>query len=232
MELVLSDSVDSPRNAIVTGASGGIGEALTQRLRVDDWNVLGTYRSQRVEGAVLLDLNEPEAGLESLLSHLGGEPLHLLVLNAVEGQYAGLARTRPAVVDEYLHAHVGGNRGLIEGLWPNLAAGRGTVVHVSSLAASGGAHTGVAYALAKAMMEGHLQDLQATANDASVRILTVELGMVDTPLLRSVNSKVLARALSTYPLLQPSSVADALVEIATANRSLNGTVIEIGRAHV
>jgi NAD(P)-dependent dehydrogenase (short-subunit alcohol dehydrogenase family) len=202
-------------------------------LTADGWSVLGTFRTNPIEDGARLDLRFPKAGLTEIDAELGERPVDLLVLNGVEGQFLGLGRTKPEEFEEYLAAHLGGNWLVLEHLWARLEKARGSVVFVSSLAASGRAHTGVSYAVAKAAFEGRLIDLEQRSVSSNIRLLSVELGLVDTPLLGAVRSPVLARARSSYPELAPEEVAAAILGlIEVPARVLRGTTVDLHGGYV
>jgi NAD(P)-dependent dehydrogenase (short-subunit alcohol dehydrogenase family) len=68
------------REAVVTGASRGIGAAVADELRARGWQVTGTSRSGK-DGHLPLDVTD-RASFGTLARALGGRPLDLLVCNA------------------------------------------------------------------------------------------------------------------------------------------------------
>ncbi|MHC6227558.1 SDR family oxidoreductase [Pseudomonas sp. X10] len=80
----------STKNALIIGASRGLGLGLVQRLREDGWNVTATVRDKQNPGALgqepgvrieTLDMNN-SAQLDALQKSLQGEVFDLLFVNA------------------------------------------------------------------------------------------------------------------------------------------------------
>jgi NAD(P)-dependent dehydrogenase (short-subunit alcohol dehydrogenase family) len=133
-------SVDGMQNALVTGASRGLGHVLARDLVAAGWRVVGNARTAGTlpPGIVGVpgDLTDPAHRAE--LATTAGERLDLLVLNA-----GALGPSPPPRLADYpldalravLEVNLVSQLGLIQATLPALRAAGGTVLAVSSDAA-------------------------------------------------------------------------------------------------
>jgi len=137
-----------PQNAFVTGASAGLGRAIAERLRAAGVNVWGTARAPaRLADLaetdapgdfhpVTLDLAAADAAVDAYrqaVTEAGG--FDLVINNAGFGRFGEFATTEFESWQEQLETMVIATSRLVHAQWADLmAAGRGTLVNVSSLA--------------------------------------------------------------------------------------------------
>jgi 3-oxoacyl-[acyl-carrier protein] reductase len=184
------------RVAIVTGSSSGIGRAVAAELLARGMSVVVTSRSQeRADataaelggdafgvGAELTDPAAPAALVDRTLARFGR--LDVLVNNAGAGQVA--ASETLAVEDwqriidldltaPFLCAQAAAR--------PMLAAGRGVIVNISSLAGHIGLPRRAAYTAAKHGLEGLTKTLAVEWARRGVRVVSVAPAYVATELL-------------------------------------------------
>jgi uncharacterized protein len=173
-----------PRNAVVTGASSGIGAAVSHRLAHDGCTLLLVGRDRarldavaaRTGGRpVLADLRKP-AGIEAVCDAADGW-VELLVHGAGVGAAGPLADTPSDVIDELLAVNLVAPVQLTRALLPTLRAARGHVVFVASVAAIGVAHE-AAYSATKAGLRGFAD---APRVESDLGVTTVLPGAVETP---------------------------------------------------
>ncbi len=144
-------SADRP-TALVTGASGGIGEALARRLAADDHDhdlVLAARsadrlasladelrRSHQIDVTVIVsDLARPGAAAD-LVAALGDRRIDVLVNNAGVGLYGPFLDSDPAALSGMLQLNMVSLAELTRALVPAMAArGSGRVLQVASTAA-------------------------------------------------------------------------------------------------
>ena len=170
---------------IVTGAAGGIGTALCERMREDGYYVIGIDRdsSPAANESLCVDLRE-FAQLVALGRKLARSyRLKAVVHNAAVQPIAGAGETTLAEWSDALHVNVIAVDALVSGARHSLAANDGSVVVVGSV--HGRATTGglTAYATSKAALEGWARSA-ALDLGPDVRVNVVAPGAIDTAKLR------------------------------------------------
>jgi len=182
---------------LVTGASSGIGAAVSTLVAARGARVVGTGRSPSalklapagaLEAAVVRDLTEPGAPAEvvqAAVSALGG--LDVVVSNAGAGWSGRFETMSPADIDTVLDINLRAPMHLTNAAAPyllNSEAG-GQLVLIGSIVGLVGVAEEVAYGAAKYGLRGLADGLRSEwARDAAGRRATVTLvspGVVDTP---------------------------------------------------
>ncbi len=181
------------RVALVTGASAGIGEAITRRLVADGARVIATARREdrletlaaSLEGRVhplKLDMDDLDAvdGIADLLPE-GWRP-DMLINNA--GLSQGLDRAAKASLtdwDQMIRTNVSGLVHLTRALLPVLIEQpRGDIVNLSSVAGTYPYPGGNVYGATKAFVTQFSLNLRADLLGTNVRVMNVEPGAVET----------------------------------------------------
>ncbi|WP_218009154.1 SDR family oxidoreductase [Herbidospora cretacea] len=176
------------RVAVVTGASGGIGAATVRRLVKDGFDIVGVARrTGRLEaladetGARVrpLDLTDQDAVLRFAA---GLDACDVLVNNA--GGAFGAESVAAADPDDWrrmYEVNVLGTLHVTQALLPLLRAGAGgTIVTITSTAASVNYEGGGGYSAAKHAEHALVETLRLELNGEPVRVVEVAPGMVRT----------------------------------------------------
>lgn len=242
------------RAAVVTGVSSGLGEAVARCLLDKGYVVHGTVRRaedlarfdathERAKGH-LLDVRDGEAVAEfgthvaSEAERIGCE-VAVLVNNAGVLVGGGVSRTPIDTFVEAMEVNFLGPIRMIQTLAPLLrAANDAIVVNVSSLAGSAVVSPQAPYAAAKSALDTASEALAQELDGDRVRVVSVVLGVVDTPIHRKPvlgvdlgdeDIMVSGLRLSTYVrscLKSPSppTAADAAEEIVSLVDSADAPV--------
>lgn len=228
---------------LVIGATGGIGEALCERLAKRGDSLLLAARDAERLGA--------------LAERTGGEPfptdardpssVDAAVARAVErfGRLDGAVNlvgsillkpahlTRPAEWDEVVAVNLGSAFHLVRGAIPALRKAGGSVVLMSSAAAGVGLVNHEAIAAAKAGVEGLVRSAAATYAGQRIRVNAVAPGLVRTPLSERLTRTPasLEASEAMHPLGrigEPEEVASAIAWLLDAeNGFVTGQVIGV-----
>ena len=224
--------------ALVTGASSGIGKAIAEELaaaglrvaaaarRVDRLRELGEAVSRRAGPDRLLPLEvdlRDEAAIgrmfEAVRARWGG--VEVLINNAGLGHDAPLMSGSAADWREMLEVNV---LALCictrEALADMARAGRGHVIHVSSMAAhrvppGSGVYSATKFAV-RSLTESLRQELRAAGSP--IRVSAVSPGYVETEFAEKYHQSA-ERARETYgryPVLQPADVAATALHVLAA----------------
>jgi NADP-dependent 3-hydroxy acid dehydrogenase YdfG len=181
----------TPRTALVTGASTGIGEATVRALAGQGWQVFAVARREdrlaalaAQTGAVALagDVTDDAAVARILdaVSSAGGVDTLINVAGGARGaDQLGQAKTEDW--EWMFQANVIGSMKLIRAFLPMLRAGRrGTVLNLTSTAALVAYEGGAGYNAAKAAQRAMTQALRLEEVGNNLRVIEVLPGMVQT----------------------------------------------------
>lgn len=212
--------------AVVTGASAGIGEAISRRLSEEGFRVLlGARRLDRLE-VIAAEIGGEARQLdvtsgESIRDFCAGiEEAAVLVNNA--GGARGLEPVASAQLDEWRwmwEVNVLGLVAMTKALLPALErSGRGHVVNLSSTAAVEVYEGGAGYTAAKHGVNAITKTLRLELAGRPVRITEVCPGMVETDFSLNRFGGDRERAQAVYrglDPLQPEDVADVVAFAVT-----------------
>ncbi len=224
---------------IVTGAAGGIGAALCDRMRKDGYIAIGIDRNvaPAADTYLQVDLGDTEQ-----LVQLGGELARDYDLKAVvhNGAVQPIAPAGETPFDEWTNAlrvNVLAVDALVSGTRESLAANDGSVVAISSV--HGRATTGgiTAYATTKAALEGWVRSA-AMDLGPDIRVNAVCPGAIDTAKLREgfarwgesaeERKEVLRQRTALRRIGEPSDVAGAVSFLIGADaRFITGSVLVV-----
>jgi NAD(P)-dependent dehydrogenase (short-subunit alcohol dehydrogenase family) len=212
---------------LVIGAAGGIGEVLCRNLVAGGNRVLICGRSEAPLQTLGSELNQPTAVLDAkdwssialavdqAVSHFG----------KIDGavNLAGSLLLKPAHLTtmeewrETIDQNLTSAMGLVRAAAPAMRkTGGGSIVLMSSGAASIGLSNHEAIAAAKAGVEGLMRSAAATYAAANIRINVVAPGLTQTPLTRRVweNERGAEASRSMHPLGRLGNPADIASAIA------------------
>lgn len=231
--------------ALVTGAAGGIGRVIADRLAASSYAVLAADLPVAFPG--------PTSGDGGGAGQVRRFPLDVRSTESVEKAVAAAAAlgTLRAVVNcaGVLRAHrvtETGDEDLEQSLQVNLAGAvricraatpflprGGAIVTIGSIAAARGGAPGVAvYAASKAGLEGFTRALASELGPAGIRVNVVAPGFVRAPmssgLRNSAGDERLARQVPLGRLAEPEEVAE-VVEFLLSERAsyVSGVVLPV-----
>jgi NAD(P)-dependent dehydrogenase (short-subunit alcohol dehydrogenase family) len=227
------------RAVIVTGAAGGIGAALCERMRKDGYVAIGIDRNEAISADIHLQV---DLGKSAQLVHVGRELARKYELKAVvhNGAVQPLGGAGEVSWEDWANAlrvNVIAVDALMSGARENLAANDGSVVVISSV--HGRATTGgiTAYATTKAALEGWVR---SAAMDLApeIRVNAVAPGAIDTAKLREGFARwgesaeerkaLLRQRTALHRIGEPSEVAGAVAFlIGDDARFITGTVLVV-----
>lgn len=185
-----------PRIAVVTGAAGGIGQAIVRAFHGAGHTVIATdcvpappglpcslYIEADLERTVEDEAHAAEV-FTRLHAHLAGRGLAALVNNAATQVLGGAATLRRADWRQTLDVNVLAPFFWTQALLPALRQARGSVVNVSSIHARLTKANFVAYATSKAALSGMTRAL-AQDIGPGVRVNAIEPAAIATDMLKA-----------------------------------------------
>lgn len=225
------------RVAIVTGASGGIGQATARMLAAAGYRVFGTGRksppSQPVGVEYLVcDVSRDgsvEAAVGEVLAKAGR--IDLLVNNAGVGLAGGAEESSLEQAKSLFEVNLFGVMRTTNAVLPAMRQQRaGRIVNISSVMGLIPAPYMALYAASKHALEGYSESLDHEVRDAGVRVVLVEpaytqtsfesnLIQADHPLAQYEAARANAQAVMREVMARadsPQVVADAVLKAASA----------------
>ena len=208
------------RVALVTGATGGIGEAIARRLAADGFMVFASGRRrarlERVAAevggvAVPFDVTvEAEVEQARAVVEGGGRRVAVVVNAAGVFDLAPVTGTGGAVLDRNLDVNLKGVFNVTRAFLPGmLAAGSGLVINVGSVAGWRAFPENGAYAASKFGVRGFHEVLLEEIRGTGVRACLLEPGAVDTPIWDPLNPDEAPHLPNRGQMLRPEDVARA-----------------------
>jgi 3-oxoacyl-[acyl-carrier protein] reductase len=235
-------------NVIVTGGSRGLGLAVTRKLRSAGFDVIAIARKPSSEivsatqgsasgGRVhfrSFDLNDL-SGIASLVKELRREfgAIHGLVNNAALGTSGILASMRDEQIDRLVALNVVSPITLTKHVVRSMMVDGypGRIINIASIAAAVGCDGLSVYAATKAALVGFTRSLARELGPLGINVNAVAPGLLETDLIRSVDTKQranVARRSALRRLAEVDDVAD-VVEFLLSDKAKNviGTVITV-----
>jgi NAD(P)-dependent dehydrogenase (short-subunit alcohol dehydrogenase family) len=221
--------------ALITGAGRGIGRATSIQLAGHGYQLLLTSRTKselaetarQAGGATILagDVTSPRHAMR-LISKVKAlrAPLEVLVNNAGYAPAYSIDKMPLEEWDKILATNLSAVFYLCKYAWPIFVKQkRGVIVNISS-AASRDPFPGLgAYGAAKAALNLFSLDLARQGKPHGIHVYTLELGAVETKMLREL---VTQKQLPPEQTLDPAEVASAIYScIAGRRRNMNGKLI-------
>ena len=232
---------------VIAGGTGGIGYATARRLANAGARIVLLDRGPASEasdqavqlpgtghGAIRASIDDSQALREA--ARVVEQRWHRadILVNAAGFTkpiaHADLEALDDALIDALFVAHWRGPFATIRAFAPLLrASGNGLVVNLSSIAATTGVGSNVAYCAAKAAIDSLAVTL-GRALAPAIRVINVAPGVVDTAFVPGRDETFNTRAAATTPLRRigtPDDIAAAIEACATTLRFSTGTVIQV-----
>ncbi len=208
--------------ALVTGASRGIGRAISIALARAGCQVVITARSIDQLAAVQkeifvfkgralaiqADLTRDD-DLESLFQACG--PVDFLINNAGWGKRAPVVRARVEDWDRTFRLNLRAPMVLAQKFLPAMIAkGEGAVINIGSVSGKSGEANGAAYSSSKFGLIGFTQSLYEEVREHGIKVAVIMPGFVDTPMIPPV------KHLDRSKMIQADDVAQAVLYVLSA----------------
>ena len=228
--------------AVITGASGGIGEAIALQLAREGARLVLNGRSAGKLDLVAERARDLSPGVEAFAADLAEDgQVRALAARALAafggvdvlihsiGLFVGgsLARTPVEDLDRQYRINVHAPYLLTQALLPSLLSRQGQVVFVNSGAGFNPARAGwVGYAASKHALRALADGLREEVNKQGVRVLTVFPGRTATAMQEEVH-RFEGRPYDPERFLQPDDVAATVVNALSLPRTAEVTDIHV-----
>ena len=225
----------SPKTALVTGVSRGIGRAIALQLLSEQYRVLGTYNSNKAEAEQLL---KESSALElfccnfskrtetlALLEKLNNYKIDLLVNNAGICQMEDPNSFDMQIWDSTLEINLSTPLILSMRLLPDMPPGS-TIINIASTDGFTGSFNSIAYAASKAALISLTKGLANLGGKNNVRVVAIAPGWINNTGMNSTVSKEAAALYSLGRNGEPEEIAELVSFLASSQASfITGTTI-------
>ena len=229
------------KTALVTGASRGIGKAIAEKLKADNYKVLGTatsdsgvdtLNSNGIEG-YLLDLNSKDS-IENFWSKLESDnkTISVLVNNAGITRDNIILRMSDEEWSDIMNVHLYGTFQLSKRALKMMLKNKwGRIINISSASASIGNRGQSNYAAAKAGVEAFTKSLAKEVGKRDITINAVAPGFISTDMTennKGVNADYLVKEIPLGRFGKPEEVASLISFMCSDGASyITGQTIHI-----
>lgn len=208
---------------ILTGATGGVGRALAERLgacgsdlillgrRAGELEALADSLGARAHAGDLCDRIYLDS-LRNRVADLWGEAPDVLVNNAGAFELAPVTETDPETFEDLVSVNLRVPFELVRALLPDmLRRGSGQLITIGSVAGRVAFPGNAAYAASKFGLRGLHEVLVEELKGSGVKATWVEPSAVDTPMWNSIGPDDRPDLPSRSQMLRPEAVAEAVV---------------------
>jgi len=235
---------------LITGGGTGIGKATASNFIAQGATVVITGRRQQVLEQTAQELGaqchtiagdvskngEPNRIIEQVIGQFG--QLDVLVNNAGTGSMGPLSHTTDEMIENIYRTNVFAPLALIREASLHLAETKGTVINISSVAASGMMPAVVAYASSKAAVEHATRLLAVELGPIGIRVNAVAPGLTDTDITDEVkaNEQLLGMIIAQTPmgrLGEPKDIANTVMLLADSRAGwVTGQCVQAGGGYL
>lgn len=227
------------KNALITGASRGIGHAAAALFAERGYDVIVNYRSAREQAeALCAQLNakggraipicadvsvrsQVEAMVETVVKELGR--IDVLVNNAGIAQQKLFSDITEAEWDRMLNVNLKGMFHCCQAVLPGMIHNKsGRIINLSSMWGLCGASCEVHYSAAKAAVIGFTKALAKELGPSNITVNCVAPGVIETEMNAALSAGDLAELREETPLMRlgtPREVAQAIYFLASDEAS-------------
>ncbi|MDQ0230466.1 elongation factor P 5-aminopentanone reductase [Metabacillus malikii] len=231
--------------AVVTGASGGIGQAIVKKLVDDGFHVYAHYNKNKLMIDRLIDANiinekliipihadlTTEEGVNQLISQIH-HPIDLIVLNSGISFYGLITDMTTTDINDMIALHINSPFQITQKLIPPMVTKKkGNIIVISSIWGITGASCEVLYSMVKGGQNSFVKALAKELAPSQIRVNAIAPGAIDTKMLSHFSAEELNQLKEEIPLGRlgkPEDVANSVSYLASDEASyITGQIISV-----
>lgn len=231
--------------ALVTGASGGIGKAITLKLIEDGYHVYAHYHQNEQEVQYLIDsLSDAKQMIIPIQADLANStgvdhlvqsmkmPIELLVINSGISFYGLMTDMSEEEMNQMIAIHLTSPFKLTQKIIPSMIRKKsGNIIVISSIWGITGASCEVLYSMVKGGQNSFVKALAKELAPSQIRVNAIAPGAIETKMLSNFTSEELNELKEEIPLGRlghPDEVADTVSFLASKQSSyITGQVLSV-----
>ena len=223
--------------ALITGAAGGLGQALTAEFTAQGWCVAAAYHSLK-SGAVsdsvwpvqldVSDRDQAQAAVKQLLVRWGR--VDALVNNAGVTADSSIPRMSNDNWDRVLNVNLKGAFLCSQAVLPAMLKQRdGHILNIASFAARSGPRGQANYAAAKAGLIGLTESLAREVGSRNIRVNAILPGVLPTPMTSKLTAAQLNELSAANALGRLNSLAEVarFVVFVARTQNISGQIFQL-----
>ncbi len=216
---------------LITGASGGIGSAITDKFFTDEYLMILTSSSNDKLNLLkkkygdkhfyyLLDFTDPEI-FEDTLKQISNEhkDLSILVNNAGITDDSLILRMKNDQWNKIIEANLSSNFKIVKNLLPNMIKNKfGKIIGISSVVATSGNPGQANYVAAKSGMIGLFKSVSLEVASRNINVNLISPGFIVSPMTDKLDDKQKNLILEKIPMKRfgkPQEVANLVYFLAS-----------------
>ncbi len=213
--------------ALVTGSSSGIGQAITDHLLKDGFEVIGLARNhknfiprQSTYYPITVDLSDVENLEPTIQRVLKQYPdINIFIGNAGYGDFRHLENFSSVQIQNFLNTNLISQIILCRHLICHLKNnGTGSIILMGSEAALAGKRKATLYSAAKFGLRGFGQALRDELSTSGVRVCIINPGLVRSPFFDNLDFEP---GQSEYNAIEPKDIAKIVLELLNTRTGTN-----------
>ncbi|MCI5840060.1 MAG: 3-oxoacyl-ACP reductase FabG [Peptoniphilaceae bacterium] len=236
------------KTILITGASGGIGSAISKKL-INNYNIVLNYNKSKKEAIDLLKnlreinpmciavkadvTNEKEVDDMFNIAERNFSKVDILINNAGISNYGLLQDTSYSKWNEIISTNLNGTFLCSKRALKSMISNKyGVIINVSSIWGKVGASNEVAYSSSKGAINIFTKALSKEVSFENIRVNAIAPGVVDTNMMKNIGNKSdLEFILNEIPagrFAKPDEIADAIEFLISDKASyITGEILDI-----
>lgn len=230
---------------LITGASGGIGQAIARKLSEQGYHIyLHYFKNKQSVTALKEQLRTDSVIVKADLSHKDGvrqlveqlkHPIDILIHNSGDSYYGLITDMNDAQVERMVQLHITSPFNLTRHLLPEMVQQKkGSIILITSIWGITGASCEVLYSMVKGGQNTFVKSLAKEVGPSGIHVNGIAPGIIQTNMLAQFSEDDLSAIQTEIPLGRlglPSDIANAVSFLTSEEASyISGEILSVNGA--